>query len=283
MERDTAPKYYKNKDYDEEINYIRIEVKTFEGYHYNCPHQKQIIKDNIASNITSELPVPLFSNCVNLAGSAVPRKQALENVVKHTEEQGLQIEYSYAAGFKLITKEKNEQGQWKEHSGRGGQTVDFWIPYGSWQQLPATTRESFPDIEYDFIGYNPNTNWLPYNTWFNSVHFNLSQKLPPPISKHILSFWIWRRIPKKGTRPLHNRTPPLTSYIGSSESKPKRKSPVVNQNPYNNTSEQRSWAELYGETNPWFDYNSRKRRITNNRHIPTTDNTQESLNPVHQN
>ena len=85
MERDTAPKYYKNKDYNKEINYIRIEVKSFEGYHYNSPYQKQVIKDNIASNITSELPVPLFSNCVNLAGSAVSRKQALENVVKHIE------------------------------------------------------------------------------------------------------------------------------------------------------------------------------------------------------
>ena len=106
--------------------------------------------------------------------------------------------------------------------------------------------------------------------------------MTPSISRHILSFWIWRRIPKKGTRPLHNRTPPLLSYIGSSESKPKRKSPVVNQNPDNKTSEQRSWAEL-GEPNPWFDYHSRKRRITNNRHIPTTVNPQGPLNPVHQN
>ena len=282
MERDTAPKYYQNKDYNEEISYIRVEVKSFKGYHYNSPYQKQVIEDNIASNITSELPVPLFSNCVNLAGSAVPRKQALENIVKHTEEQGLPIQFSYAAGFKLITKEKNARHQWKTHSGKGGETKDFWLPYGSWQQLPSTTRESFPDSDYDFIGYNPNTNWLPYNNWFNSVHFNLSQKVTPPISRHILSFWIWRRIPKKGTSPLHTRTPPLLSYIGSSESKPKIKSPVVNQNSDNKTSEQRSWAEL-GEPNPWFDYHSRKRKITNKRHIPTTVNPQGPLNPVHQN
>ena len=101
--------------------------------------------------------------------------------------------------------------------------------------------------------------------------------MTPPISRHIFSFWIWRRIPKKGTRPLYKRKPPLTTYIGSSRTKAKRKRSVVNQN----VSEQSTWANLYGETNPWFDSNSRQRR--NNRLIPTTVNPLEFLNPVHQN
>ena len=295
MERDTAPTYYYNKHPAEEINYIRIQVKTLCGYHYVSPHQKQVIKDNINSNIESELPVPLFPNCVNLAGSQVSRKQAIENAVEYTREVGgLCSEYSWAAGFKLLTKYKDGRGQyitelpWHtsfpiEPPPLRTPTRDFWVPYGSWQQLPAATTHSSPEASVDFIGYNPNTNWLPYNTWFNAVHFNLSKKLPEPISKHILSFWIWRRIPKKGTRPLNKRKPPLNNYIGSSKSKPRRNLyatsdlPVVNQN----TSEQRSWAELYGETNPWFDYNSRERR--NNRLIPTTVNPQESFNPVNQN
>ena len=173
MERDTAPKYYYNKHPAEEINYIRIKLKTL---------------------------FPLFPNCVNLAGSQVSRKQAIENAVEYTREVGgLCSEYSWAAGFKLLTKYKDGRGQyitelpWHtsfpiEPPPLRTPTRDFWVPYGSWQQLPTATRHSFPEASADFIGYNPNTNWLPYNTWFNAVHFNLSKKLPEPISKHILSF-----------------------------------------------------------------------------------------------
>ena len=138
----TTPTYYLNRDPSEVLHYINTEVKIFVGYHYVSPHQKQVIKDNIDSNINSELPVPLFHNCVNLAGSAVSRKQALENAFRHIEvpEDG---EYSWAAGFKLVAKHQNDQGYWNtepphnvrfrvEPPQNRTPTVDFWIPYGSW-------------------------------------------------------------------------------------------------------------------------------------------------------
>ena len=105
---ETQPRYYLNKAPSEELNYIQIEVKTFVGYHYVSPHQKQVIKDNIDSNINSELPVPLFHNCVNLAGSAVSRKQAINNAFRHIEVP-VDGEFSWAAGFKLVAKHKNDQ------------------------------------------------------------------------------------------------------------------------------------------------------------------------------
>ena len=78
MERETfdntTPTYYLNRDPSEALHYIQTEVKIFVGYHYVAPHQKQVIIDNLNSNILSELPEPLFQDYVNLAGSSVSRK-----------------------------------------------------------------------------------------------------------------------------------------------------------------------------------------------------------------
>ena len=275
----TAPTYYLNRDPSEELYYINTEVKIFEGYHYVTPHQKQVIIDNINSNILSELLEPLLDNCVNLAGSTVSRKQALKNAFRYTEVP-VDGDFSWAAGFKLVAKHKDDQEYHTYFPYNRTPTVDFQIPYGSWQSVPTAPKHHQPDCQVDFIGYSHNTNWLPYNNWFNSVHLHLCRKLPKPILKHILSYWIWRRVPKKGTRPLCNKKPPLRTYIGSSRTMSKR---TRSENNYLQlkVSEHKTWAELYGETNPWFDSNSKSRR--DNALIPSAVNPLESLNPVHQN
>ena len=140
--KNNTPTYYLNRDPAEELYYINTEVKIFEGYHYVTPHQKQVIIDNLNSNILSELPEPLFQDCVNLAGSSVSRKQTLKNALKHIEVPG-DGEYSWSAGFKLVAKHKNDQGQYKTEPPHNVRVrvepphnrtpkVDFWIPYGSW-------------------------------------------------------------------------------------------------------------------------------------------------------
>jgi hypothetical protein len=167
------PEYYKYSHIEElETKSTRKLFRYFKGHWYVFPEQKQQIINNIEFHKPWK-PASQFRAEVNWAGIPIQRKEAIANALSKEEEQ--HYPDHIAVGYHL----DSASDSWYQNN--------HISQVGKWQFVPT-----IPGPINNFLGFRPNPNWLPYNSWFRQVHDILIEKIPESCISEIFQHFKWR-------------------------------------------------------------------------------------------